>query len=240
MIGFSVVGLSRGYFLLSRNQVSPGLLFRLSSDFSPVGMDSKLSAFLHSWEKLLTTDISCSDLIGTDIAELTALQLVRSLSLIDQEAHLITTQLNSAFAEEISYHRYARNVQQMLKSLESLPIYDIIYTRTVLAERSTLDRAGSPNQNLMSTIESNEKPKEALANFGMLTPTHFLTMFLLSWPYHRCTESTFGTALHKYTSSQLARPDCELLQNESSRLKQQLASIISYAKGCCHSCNITV
>src|SRR5688572_27394512 len=60
-----ISGLSRGYFLLSKSDIHPGLIFSLSLNLSPMYLQnnsSKISTFIQSWERQLMTrvEVDCS------------------------------------------------------------------------------------------------------------------------------------------------------------------------------------
>ena len=90
--------------MLSKNQFNPGLLFRLSSFFSPLGKDVELALFFNAWEELLATVLSRCDMVGSDVAEMTLVEVLRLLSEIKNDVRLLTIQLDSKFAEEVSFH----------------------------------------------------------------------------------------------------------------------------------------
>lgn len=224
-------GLSRGYFLLSKNQFNPGLLFRLSPFFSPLAMSSKLTFFLKAWEDLLFTDLVCTDVTGSEVAEMAVLEVVGLLGKLHPDVYLITTQLDDKFAEVISYKRYLNSINKLLSSLEGLPFFSVLSSRCKNAEQLKLNHAGSA-----SVTDLNEECGLIRDVVGSLKPLHFLAAFMLSWPYRGCKPFSIGSNLHKYFLSQLNRPSCESLHNECARMTQQLHSLVGYNKKCQKSC----
>ncbi|ESO10002.1 hypothetical protein HELRODRAFT_72755 [Helobdella robusta] len=93
--------LPRGYILLSRNELNPGLLFRLSSYFSPIGLDSRLRYFFKSWDNVLSIDLTNVDCVGIDAAEMAVVQIIRLLGQLENGIHLMTAQINAKYAEKV-------------------------------------------------------------------------------------------------------------------------------------------
>lgn len=83
----------------------------------------------------------------------------------------------------------------------------------------------------LSEINNQSMTDELITALKCITTTHFLTMFMLSWPYEGCKRKTFSSNLHAYTASQLAQSGPEL-QKESARIRLQLSSIFEYIKNC--------
>nr|AHC94359.1 phytochelatin synthase 1a [Lumbricus rubellus] len=247
-------GLSRGYFLLSKSDIRPGLIFRLSHHLSPMYLQnnsSQISTFVQSWERQIMTrvdvDCSTSDRSGV-VVRLAVSRLLSLLNELDSSTFLLTAQADPTFSSEHS-PLYGRDVRKMLSSMESLPIFHAIQEGVLSGKfpQASLEKAGVPGQS-SSSLAGFEHTDVAYsvssANLPCLrinanvvesvTAVHFLTMLILAWPYHHCGGERLCTELHRYTSVLLSRPDLELLKNEVARLRQQLTSILSYCKSCCH------
>ena len=120
----------------------------------------------------------------------------------------------------------------MINSLESVPLYDIICKKTSHVSQDVMVHAGRPlDLGSLSGIDDRPVTDELTATLKCITATHFLTMFILSWPYQGCKHKTFGSNLHAYTASQLKQSGPEL-QKESARIRLQLSSIFEYVKNC--------
>ncbi|ESO10000.1 hypothetical protein HELRODRAFT_167837 [Helobdella robusta] len=232
--------LPRGYFLLSKSQLSPALLFHPSSHFSPLGMDDTLTNFFKLWENLLCTELTSSDPNRQlDVADWIVDEVVRLLAEVQGHVHLLTAYLDPKLSED-RHLAYPSKVSSMINTLESLPLFSCIKSRSPPLNFDSICHAGS-SSNFTNTANDSTTPDDAISIelrdvLHSLTPDHFLVMFLLSWPYHRCKRQTVGSSLHLYITTQLSRVQSKLLQNECSRLRQQLASIINFTKNSFHSC----
>lgn len=254
IFAIDISGLPRGYFLLSKSDICPGLIFRLSLNLSPMYLQnnsSTIGTFMQSWERQLMTrvevDCSTSDRSGV-IVRLALSHLLLLLNELDSNMFLLTAQADPTLANEHS-PLFGHDVRKMLSSMENLPIFHTIQEGVLSGKfsQASLEKAGVPGQSSSSlagfehtdisySVSSIKLPCLRLsANVAeSVTAVHFLTMLILAWPYHYCGGERLCTELHRYTSMLLSRPGLELLQNEVAGLRQQLTSILSYYKSCCH------
>lgn len=224
--------LPRGYFVLSKNQFSPGILFRLSPFFSPLSRNIELVLFFNAWDGLLATGLSKCDMSGSDVAEMALAEVLKFMADIKNDVSLLSIQFNSSILEEVYHGCYSHHIIQMINSLESIPLYDIICKNTSHISHDVMVHAGqSLDVMSLSEINNQSMTDELITALKCITTTHFLTMFMLSWPYEGCKRKTFSSNLHAYTASQLAQSGPEL-QKESARIRLQLSSIFEYIKNC--------
>lgn len=234
-------GFSRGYFLLSKSHIGRGLLFRLSSNLGPMNLANKMRDFIRDWEELLKTkhdDISNDD---SRIVESTVARLLTLFDRLDDDTFLLTAQVDPTFSGD------GHDIRLLLSSLENLPIFHDI--RQGLSsgkfDGRSLVKAGIAGRSSSSVVTSHEQTTDVDTTSSSfpchrlnrnvaeaVTCTHFLAMLIVSWPYHCCTYHTFGMELHAYTLRLLSNAGCDLLRNESARIRQQITSILQYSKSC--------
>ena len=87
--------------MLSKNQFSPGILFRLSPFFSPLSRNIELVLFFNAWDELLATGVSSSEMAGSDVAEITLVEVLRFMAQIKNDLSLLSIQFNSSILEEV-------------------------------------------------------------------------------------------------------------------------------------------
>ena len=177
------------------------------------------------------------------VAMLAVRQLIDLFDILDDDEYLLTTHIggHSSEPDEASSSLHDLNAAiGLLRLIEALPLYRLVERAVVSSQPSSVRKAGVAGQTSPSSPTEGccDLPQSTEVLNAMMTSSHFLTMLLLSWPYHRCSSQTHGLILQKYVAEILALFGREPVDNESARLRQQLALILGYAKSRANS-NIT-
>lgn len=209
----------RGYLLLSKSKSLPTVLFRLTSNLCVNGVQStKVVRFITAWKEWLATSPDSPN--SNKVLDTAVNQLLKFLDLKE-------TSLTMAFVDVVAFenisteHKYA--IEQILEALKNLPVYQVV--RSCLPGKDRFEpETSSPG----ADEPCREKLSVKLKNW------HYVTILLLMWPYEN-NEGSFGSSLNRLMADQLKASSSELLQNEVTLLRQQVASVLGYVAAC-NSC----
>jgi len=230
------------------------LLFHLSTLISPINVDEKTSSnvivFIQSWESYLLEKSSSSSTNEAFLVVAQALTLLTELTaLLEDNTAILTTRVDGTYARDES-NRYTENLRSLIDSIEASSLYDVgsrivkptppisggIVGKIGTDFNISPSEVGGANQGeaIRNTIPSNDGAKpistELDRQLGRLNQVHFATMFLLSWPYHRCGGRNNAAVLRDVVVAVLKLGDRKLLDKETGCLRQQLSSILAYVK----------
>ena len=199
--------------------------------------------FLKTWSSWLVVPVEKESSLR-DLAESAVECLIRALTVLPACEFVLTTQIGVESTETLSSEHY-KAALEMVSAMEKLPLFSLAkeYADTI---RCRVDS----NQLKCSFLPSAALCSGAQCGFSELTPAHYVTMLLLSWPkvgrgYGTCgaacagcgggdgqSRQTNGTALQKYVNEQLVN-SAEILRLEVDQLRQQLTSLMTYCNQCC-------
>lgn len=212
-------GLSRGYLLLSKSRSLPTVLFRLTSNLCVNGVQStKVVQFISDWKAWLATSINSPN--SNKVLDTAVNQLLKLLDLKE-------TSFTMALVEVVSFENISAEhksaIRQILEVLKNLPVYQVV--KTCLPAGDKLESE--------THIPVDDDPRE---KFSLkLKSWHYVAMVLLMWPYED-NKGSFGSRLDRLMADQLKSSASELLQNEVTILRQQVASVLGYVD-VCNSCS---
>ena len=247
LVCFVLVGMPRGYLILSKRHTTPLLMFRLSPDMS-IFLSSAFkschgaSAFCQKWDQCICGNLMEGDTANEkEVIHGAVLKLLDCLMELSQDSPILCTQIDVSCPEKLSGdHCCAANA--LVRSLEKTVMFEIISDcikddPQLVAAAERLGRCSSfarPGCCSGGTAAGGGTAKDGgTAEGGIGTCTleqlgskHFVTMLMLSWPTQKCN-STLGQIIQRAASDQLASSD-EVLQNEVSVLRQQFESVLNY------------
>ncbi|KAK6170159.1 hypothetical protein SNE40_018623 [Patella caerulea] len=210
-------GQPRGFMILSRQKEGIHLLlFSVSQVLSvtaPDNLPTDVSAFLSSWRMFLKTSIDKSAPFSDEkLVEIIVNNLLNCAKVLEDEHFMLT--INTLIdAEQCS------NIKHLICELESLQLYSSV--------RSILSHCDS--QIFLKLF--NGKNNENIVSSMGIKDTHFLTFFLLCWPY-ACVvcstgETTMGGEMTKYANCILATK-LDYLKDEIMIIRSQLENILDF------------
>ena len=169
--------------------------------------------------------------------------LIRALTLLPACEFVLTPQIDVESTETLS-SEHCQAALEMVSAMEKLPLFSLAkeYADTIYCVDSSQSECPVPGGSALCS--------GAQCGLSELTPAHYVTMLLLSWPlvgrgYGTCgaacagcgggdgqSRQTNGTALQKYVDEQLVN-SAEILRFEVDQLRQQLTSLMTYCNQCC-------
>ena len=199
--------------------------------------------FLKTWSSWLVVPVQ-KELSLRDVAESAVECLIRALTVLPACEFVLTTQVGVESTETLS-SEHCQAALDLVSAMEKLPLFSLAkeYADTIPCRVDS-------NQLKCSFLWSPALGSGAQCVLSDLTPAHFVTMLLLSWPkvgrgYGTCgaacagcgggdgkSRQTNGTALQKYIDEQLVN-STEILRFEVDQLHQQLTSLMTYCNQCC-------
>lgn len=250
-------GLPRGYITVRPSRDSKALLlFKISDGFSvnsaPETVDN-YQAFLSTWMRFLKSPTNSADGAHLDVVISETLQGFLSFALkLSAENIVLTTQRHIRCVKTANVQCV---VGDLLTSLEETPMFkaicrevekldksDIIklenifgkWSRVSINEAETGNICRDTGKLCREKQEGRDQGEPCDLNQDMCL-SHFVTMFLLSWPYGvSFTDDAISTALLNITHTTLNRPMGQYLKEEVSTLRRQLKKLMGY-----HSPSVT-
>ncbi|KAK6170158.1 hypothetical protein SNE40_018622 [Patella caerulea] len=211
-------GQPRGFMVLSRQKKGiHQFLFSVSpilSGTAPNKLPTDVSAFLSNWRMFLkTTRDKSAPFSDKKLVEIMVNNLINCARVLEDEHFMLT--INSLIdAEQCS------NIKHLICELESLQLYSSV--------RSILSHSGS--QIFLKLF--NGKNNENIVSSMGIKDTHFLTLFLLCWPYacDVCSSgvSSMGGVMSKYVNCILAAKFdyvIDEIMNIRSKLKKNVLDL---------------
>lgn len=179
---------------------------------------TRVVRFITAWKEWLATSTSSPN--SNKVLDIAVNQLLKFLDLKE-------TTLTMAFVDVVAFenisaeHKYA--IEQILEALKNLPVYQVVTSCLPGKDRFESETSGP---------EADEPFREKLSM--NLKNWHYVTILLLMWPYED-NEGSFASSLNRLMADQLKASASELLQNEVTLLRQQVASVLGYVAAC-NSC----
>ncbi|XP_064595456.1 uncharacterized protein LOC135462046 isoform X2 [Liolophura sinensis] len=226
-------GKPRGYIQLSRHfDFTPLLLFRISPQLSVTfsqGLSSELTTFMNFWLQWLSEPAD-ADKDQESIVQQAVLEVLKWASFLSETASILTSQLDVKCPELVSEGHLCA-VKDMMESLEKLDIFpllsltlcDFVATKSKEVVQKVCRAAGIPNC-MSGNVQCCELMK-------LLTPAHFFSILLLSWPYKVVSKSEMSNAAKLQDFADKHKEQVSgVLQNEISALMKQLKTILKLYK----------
>ncbi|XP_060069644.1 glutathione gamma-glutamylcysteinyltransferase-like [Ylistrum balloti] len=243
-------GKSRGYCILSKTHKDGSLrLFKLSNSFNiflPCACTSSVSSFLHKWRECLSKDVTDLSPVDTDkesntdngipsdhmdIFRQAIPLLLTSAGCIAQDECILTTYMDMATfsAEHIALK------ETLVQQIECTEIYGItknVFQNTIVESSAYLNIGTTTEKNV---ITLNDKccgmcsTKRLKISETKMFPAHFITVFLLCWPFELFGSTgrvTFGDKMDSYVTRWMGSTTCKELKEEVSQLKKQLLVLL--------------
>lgn len=226
-------GKPRGYAVLTRQPKSPHLvLFRISDSFGVTLKNSCLKSIgllLNTWTSWLSQSTD-----NCDITEVTtgAVKWLLETSLgVPPGQFIFTTQLDFACPPDVS-DQHVCAMKTLIQELQNNTLFKIV-------NAYLNDNPGSNNIDVFGVQSNTDQVKRVKCLQG-LQSSHFITLFLLSWPYQALTDMKYGTngyVLNKNVCSTISG-DAKYLGNELRLLRKQFTVLLGSNESCCGEPNV--
>ncbi|OWF43910.1 glutathione gamma-glutamylcysteinyltransferase 2-like [Mizuhopecten yessoensis] len=237
-------GKPRGYCILSKINKDGSLrLFKLSKSFNvflPCACTSGISSFLYKWREGLAKEVAAMTLEGTDekipsddmdIFDQVLPLLLKSAGCIAQHECILSTFMDLAnFSKEHNSLKEA-----LLQQIECLDLYNIVHDvlqNADIVSDSCLSIGNAGENKVMASDEGCcgvSSAKCAKNSDTRMIPAHFITVFVLCWPYEsfKDTEAvTIADTLDAYIIKWMESTTSKELKEEVSQLKRQLSVLL--------------
>ena len=200
--------------------------------------------FLETWSCWLKAS-SENESPGREIAVRAVECMTRAMTGLPDGEFFLTTQIGVNSIETLSSEHCCAALG-MVSAIEKLPLFSLAKKY----EHTIPDKVCSC-QSKCQVVNGAGMSSDAQCGLSELTPVHFVTVLLLSWPkvgrgYGACTadcesgcghrdgesRQSNGKMLQKYVQEQLVN-SAEILRHEIDQLQQQLTSLMTYCRQCC-------
>ncbi|XP_046360821.2 glutathione gamma-glutamylcysteinyltransferase 2-like [Haliotis rufescens] len=219
-------GKPRGLMVMSRKKEShPLLLFRLSSNMSVTARVLFNPAVPEFMMKLKTqTDRTLEETLSVDaLADRAARDMIQVLAEISGHVTIMTTQLDITCPQDVA-EKHECFIQHLIKALQE----------TVIFEKVTNICKSLP-EDKMEVMENLFEPAWPSCNgkcqpFNKLKCEHFITFFILTWPYRTGVsgETTLAALYDQMVEDELQRISVDVLSMEVKSLKDQLHVLMEF------------